>query len=195
MSKNQIAVISLLFNLLLRAIEKLSECETWIERDVPLSDKENKLCTLLELLVDVHLVEEVFLNDMWLVQLGQGLRSDHQQRKKVRRKSSGTFPVESSVDYLCSSNIGKMLHAAVESCSRFSRSCVFKLVVSRLFSSFRVTLGEPQHSGAIGECTCTHTYVVLSYNVMTLACYVCQLNVQVHTMTMMTMIKNLNCVA
>ena len=149
------AVLSLLFNLLLRAITKLSDCETRTDRCVPLPDNENELCTLLEFLVDKRLVEEMFLSDMWLVELGQGLRSDHLQRKKVRRKSSGAFQVETSVDYLCSSNIGEMLHTAVESCSKFSRSCVFKLAVSRLFSGSRVALRGPQHSGAIGESTHT----------------------------------------
>ena len=164
LSRNQISVISLLFNLLLKAIKKLSECETWMDRDVPLPDKETKLCTLLELLVKMQLVKELFLNDMWLVQLGQGLRSDHQQKKKTRRKSAGASPVDTFVDYLCSSNIGEILHTAVESCSKFSRSCVYKLAVSRLFSGFRVVLGEPHHCGAIGECMlyCHNMYMSLA---------------------------------
>ena len=114
--------------------------------------EETTLCTQLEQVVDQQLVEEMFLNSEWLVELEHGLQSD-KQRKKTRKKSTGASKVESSVDYLCSSDIGKVLHGAVTKCPTFTGSGVFQLAISKLFCACRLALRISQGIVAISKCS------------------------------------------
>ena len=145
-------VVSLLFKLLLKAVERVSESEKERDTGLRLPD-EDKLCTLLEQMVDKQLLEGLFLSDGWLAEFVQEPRFD-QRKMRGRRKSRVSSQAELSVDYLCSEKIGELLHLAVECCSKFTLLCVFKLAVARLFSGSRTLLMGSQFNKAVSKCVC-----------------------------------------
>ena len=145
-------MVSFLFSLLLKAVRRLSHFETTNRAGLLTADKD-QVCGLLEQVMDKWFVETLFLNDEWLSDIGQDERSV-QQRKKRRRKSRESSQVETSVDFLCSSQMGELLHVAMESCSQFRTSPVVKLALTRLFNGSKMLLVGAQRDGALGRCVC-----------------------------------------
>ena len=153
--ESQAKTVSFLFSLLIQAVKRLSQSEN----DSPVID-EDQLCGLLEQVVDKWLVEKLFLNDQWLVNVGH---EDHsvKQKKTSRRKSRGSSQAQTSIDYLCSSEIVELLRVAVESCSKFQISPVVRLAVMRMFDGSKILLGKAQRDGTLGRvCTCVYMYIV-----------------------------------
>ena len=139
-----------LFSLLIKAVKKLSQPE----QDSQVTS-EDQLCDFLELVVDKWLVEQVFLNDQWLAEAEHDSLSV-EQKKRSRRKSRESSQMLTSIDYLCSNEIIKLLHLAVESCSKFQRSPVVRLAVMKMFGGSKILLEKAQHNGDLGRaCACT----------------------------------------
>ena len=138
-----------LFSLLIKAVKRLSQPE----KDSPVTS-EDQLCGFIELVVDKWLVEKLFLIDQWPVGT---VHDDHsvEQKKKRRRKSRESSQIQTSVDYLCSSETVKLLHLAVESCSKFQVSPVVRLAVMKMFGGSKILLEKAQHDGVLGRvCMC-----------------------------------------
>ena len=144
----QAKAVSFLFSLLIEAVKKLSQPE----KDSQVAS-EDQLCDFLELVVDKWLVEQVFLNDQWLAEAEHDSLSIEQ---KKGRKSGESSQMQTSVDYLCSSEIVELLHLAIESCSKFQLSPVVRLAVMKMFGGSKILLEKTQHNGALGRaCACT----------------------------------------
>ena len=151
-------MVSFLFSLLLKAVRRLSHFET-ANRAGLLTTVKDQVCGLLEQVVDKWFIERLFLNDGWLSDIGRD-ECSVQQRKKRRRKSRESSRVETSVDSLCSSQMGELLHVAMESCSQFRTSPVVKLALTRLFNGSKMLLVGAQRDGALGRCVCVCVCVV-----------------------------------
>lgn len=137
-----------LFSLLIKAVKRLSQPE----KD-SLVTSEDQLCGFIELVVDKWLVEKLFLIDQWPVGT---VHDDHSvEQKKKRRKSRESSQIQTSVDYLCSSETVKLLHLAVVSCSNFQVSPVVRLAVMKMFGGSKILLEKAQHDGVLGRvCMC-----------------------------------------
>ena len=154
-NESQAKAVSFLFSLLIKAVKRLSQTEN----DSPVAD-EDQLCGLLEQVADKWLVEKLFLNNQWLVDAGH---EDHsvEQKKTSRRKSRGSSQVQTSVDYICSSEIVELLRVAVESCSKFQISPAVRLAVMRMFDGSKILLEKAHRDGTLGRvCICMSIYIV-----------------------------------
>ena len=140
-------MVSFLFNLLHKAVKRLSR---------PESSSDDCSSSVLELLISRWFVEKLFLGDEWLASIEQGEHS-WQLKKKKRRKS---IQVETSMDYLCSSEIGKLIHLAVESFSEIKTSTVVEIAVMRLFKGSKILLIGAQQHPAFGKLRRTHEHVL-----------------------------------
>ena len=148
--ESQAKTISFIFSLLIKAVKRLSQSDN----NSPVTD-DDQLCGLLEQVMDKWLVDKLFLNDLWLVNVGHEDRSV-EQKKTSRRKSRGPSRIQTSIDYLCSSEVVKLLHVAIESCFKFQMSPVVELAVMRMFNGSKILLEKAQCDGALGRvCTCT----------------------------------------
>lgn len=110
---------------------------------------DDQVCGLLEQVVDEWLVEKLFLNDQWLVDVRHEDRSVEQKKRSRRRKSRTSSEGLTSTDYLCSSEIVQLLHVAVESCSKFQLSPVVRLAVMRICDGSKILLEKAQRDGTL----------------------------------------------
>ena len=152
LDEREAKVVSFLFNLLVKAVKRLSQFEVYESRLELSAADEDQLCGLLELVVDKWLIERVFLNTGWLAHMMQLGEHSVEQKKKRRRKSS--------IDYKCSSQVVELLHVAIESWSIFRKSSVVRLAVARMLSGSKSLLVGAQHDGTIskGVCVCVCVY-------------------------------------